>query len=221
MENQDILCHFSPSLSLSLFLPLLLSPLLYLALYLSVCLSRSQSTMSHVTDLSTASIYISFSFALALFLLAMLFIRFMASNPRHKDTLYCFALYLLLLPLHRLLLPFLSSSSSSSCLFIQLKQCNPSVLMQHRVNCQKPSGGLSPALQYSTKSNLAGVTEVRLEISHFSTGQILFMLMASQFWPRKLEQEEAWLANPPLEVVSFCITHYALLFLLFFIQVYH
>lgn len=39
------------SLYLCLFLSLLFSPLLYLALYLPVYLSRSQSTMSAVTDL--------------------------------------------------------------------------------------------------------------------------------------------------------------------------
>lgn len=49
--------------------------------------------------------------------------------------------------------------------------------MQHHANCQKPSGGVSPTLEYSTESNLAEVTEVRLECTHFSTEQIVFMVM--------------------------------------------
>lgn len=79
--------------------------------------------------------------------------------------------------------------------------------MQHHANWQKPSGGLSPTLEYSTESNLAGVTEVRLECSHFSTGKIAFMLMASQLRPQKLELEKDFLANPPQESQSDCIVH--------------
>lgn len=56
--------------------------------------------------------------------------------------------------------------------------------MQHRANCQKPSGGRSTTLEHSTESNLAGVTEVSLECSHFSAGQILLMLMTSQLRPK-------------------------------------
>lgn len=55
-------------------------------------------------------------------------------------------------PLHFCLLLFLPSSSS---LFIQLKQCDLTVLMQHHANCQKSSGGLAPTLKFSTECNLA------------------------------------------------------------------
>lgn len=128
-----------------------------------------------------------------------------------KETFYCYALYLILWPFHRPFfpLPFLSSSSS---LFIQLKQCDSTVLMQHHANCQKPSREHSPTLEYSTESNLAGVTEVRLECSHFSTGIMLFMLMASQLRPRKWELEEDWLDNPPLRGIAL---HYAFSFYLY------
>lgn len=136
---------------------------------LSVYLSHSvYYCMSYVTDLSIS-------------LCSCLCCCTFGLWSRIKHTPYVRRLFLVFcivsFTLHRRLVPFLSSSSS---LFIQLKQCNSSVLMQHHANCQKPSGGLSPTLEYSTESNLAGVTEVRLECSHFSTGQILFMLMGSQ-----------------------------------------
>lgn len=61
------------------------------------------------------------------------------------------------------------------------------VLMQHHANCQgAPTGGLSPALGYGTESNLTGVTEVRLECSHFSTSANFVHINGLRVTPSKI-----------------------------------
>lgn len=166
------------------------SSLLY-SILLSICLYISQA-LSLLCLMSQISIFLFFSLPLSPSHSFSVFVvvhrvYVLKSNTCSlcKETFYCFALglYLILWPLRRLL--FLLFLSSSFSLFIQLKQCDSTVLMQHHANCQKPSGEHSPTLEYSAESNLAGVTEVRLECSHFSTGIILFMLMASQLRPTK------------------------------------
>lgn len=146
---------------------------------LSVNLSRSQSTMPYVTHL-----LLSASFSPSLFLFLCCWLHGVRSNTIliYGDFLLLSVTFCILAPSYRLLLPFQPSSCSP---FIQLKQCDLTVLMQHHANCQKSSGGLSPTHEFSTESNLAGDTEVRLKCIHFSTVQILLVLMASQLRPNK------------------------------------
>lgn len=169
--------------------------------------------MTYVIDLHLPLFSLCLFRPRALFLSLLLYIGLIDSNQTHNPYVRRPFIFM-----HCILysgpsiappLPFLSSSSS---LFVQLKQCDSTVLMQHHANCQKPSRERSPTLEYSTESNLAGVTEVRLECSHFSTGIMLFMLMASRLRPRKWELEEDWLDNPPLRGIAL---HYAFSFYLY------
>lgn len=52
------------------------------------------------------------------------------------------------------------------------EQCDSTALMQHHANCQKPPGGPTPTPGFSTQSNLAEDTEVRLVYSFFNRADV-------------------------------------------------
>lgn len=164
---RDILCHFSPSLSLPLTPPL--------SFTLSVC-----------TSLSLLVYYVSCH--TSLFLCVFLYIWFMEPNRTHHP--YVWSLFLFLYCTFYCCPSATFSCHSSPPLPLFSYGSNNAiqeVLMQHHANCQgAPTGGLSPALGYGTESNLTGVTEVRLECSHFSTSANFVHINGLRVTPSKI-----------------------------------
>lgn len=169
-------------------------------LYLSVHLSRSQSTMSRVTRLCFSGCCRTSA---------------VRSQIEHiilmcgVSLCFCVASFTATFSCH----PFPSPSS----LFIRLKQCNSR--SPDATSCKLPGSPrpprwrtLSPALGCGTESNLAGVTEVRLECSHFSTGANFVHINGLRVTASK---NQSWMKID----WSYCIPHCALslLFFLFLI----
>lgn len=166
----------------------------FISLWICLRISHSPSTMSYVTDRH-------FSRSLSLYVQGFFFASNQTKSPFWKTTFDFFFFYFILAPSTD---TFLSSSATSFLLFLPLHTswnnavpvswCN---IMQ---TVRNPLENSPLPSKTAPKCNLAGVTEVRLRRSHFSTGRML--LVFPRLWAEAMEESRSMMPLPSLQVTA-------------------